>query len=89
VPASVLYPTTSAARIAGDVGMAACDIESERREVHRVGCAQSMIKGIRIGNEFRHPRIEQGCPFGAVNLLVHRRFPMSVRIPVMADRHSI
>ncbi len=35
----------------GNVGMAACDIESERREVHRVGRAQSMIKGIRIGNK--------------------------------------
>ena len=37
----------------GDVRMAAGDIEAERREVHRVGFAQSMIKGIRIGNELR------------------------------------
>jgi hypothetical protein len=42
----------------GDVGMAACDMETERREVHRVSRPQSMVKGIRIGNKFRCPWIE-------------------------------
>src|SRR6478672_4797040 len=78
--ADEIFAEAFVAQDLGDVVMAACDIESERREVHRVGCAQSTIKGIRIGNEFRHPRIEQGSPFGGLNLLVHRRFPMSAII---------
>src|SRR5271169_1468403 len=54
-----------------NVGMAACDMESERREMHRVGCPQTMIEGIRIDYKLRHPRIERGRPFGDLNLPVH------------------
>jgi hypothetical protein len=64
----------------GNLGMAACDIESEWREVHRVGRAQLMVKGIGIGNKLWCPRIEQGSPFGGLNLLVHSLFPMSAII---------
>jgi hypothetical protein len=36
----------------GDVSVATYDVGTERREMDRVGRAQSMIKRVRIGDKF-------------------------------------
>ena len=58
----------------GDVGVAAGDAETERRQVHRLGGAQPMIVGVRIGNELRRPWIEQRFALQGLELLVHVAF---------------
>src|SRR5262249_38258787 len=69
--ADEIFTEAFVAQDLADVSMAARNIESERRQVHRVGHAESMIEGIGIGNKFRRPRVEQRCAFGRLKLLVH------------------
>src|SRR5262249_27012276 len=59
--ADEIFAEAFVAQDLGDVRMPDCNIQSERRQMHRVGNAQSMIEGIRIGNEFRCPWVEQRC----------------------------
>ena len=54
-----------------DVGMPAGDVEPDRREMHRIDCAQPVIDGIRVGDEFRRLRIEQRRALDGLDLLVH------------------
>ena len=48
--AAATKPQAFVAQDLRNVGMATCDTESERREVHWFGRTQAMIKGIRIGD---------------------------------------
>ena len=54
-----------------DLGVAAADIDAERRQVHRIGGPHPLVMRIGIANEIGGQRVEQRRASGSLNMLVH------------------
>ncbi len=77
-PFDVVLAEALVAQHQADIGMPACEIHPERRQVHRIGGAQPFIGGIGIADKIRRERVEKLFCLRSLKMLVHGRLAAGI-----------